>query len=65
MNRHQASGYRHQGYANETGVALAEAVSNCEVPPLDPVVLAAPTAVTKGLENLKPETCCLMPVAET
>ena len=53
-SRHQASGYRPQGSGNESGIALAEARSNGEAPPPDPVVSAA--TVANGRENLKPET---------
>jgi hypothetical protein len=58
--RHQASGIRHQGCGNETGVALAKARFYGETP-LAPVM---PAAVATGQENLKPETCSLMPAAK-
>ena len=54
-SRHQASGYRPHGGGNESGMALAEAKSNGEAPPPDPVVSAA--TVANGRETLKPETC--------
>ena len=51
--RLQASGFRHQGYGDETGVALAGTKPNGEAPLPNQVVLATPVAVANGQENLK------------
>jgi hypothetical protein len=61
LRRFQVSGYGPQGSGNETGIALAEARSNGEAQPPDPVASAA--TVANGRENLKPETCSLKPSA--
>jgi hypothetical protein len=62
--RLQASGYRHQGSGYETRVALADTKSDGEA--LSPYLMVpeAPTPVANGPENLKSETCSLMPPAK-
>ena len=62
--RLQASGFRHQGYGDETGVALADTKSHGEAPLPDRVVLATPAAVATGPRDLKPDACSLMPSAK-
>ena len=62
ISRHQATGIRHQGSGNETGIALARARSNGEAPPPDPVVSAV--TVANGRETLKPDACSLKPSAK-
>jgi hypothetical protein len=58
-NRFQVSGYRPQG--NETSVGRVGAGSNVEALLHDPMVPEASLAVANGPENLKPDTCSLIP----